>query len=110
MKTDDEGNMIEIPTTVSEAINSVIITKVDSNAPGGIVLGIVSILQKPILYLASGEKPEDLTAFDPKRMTELLLGMGDLLALAEAADKKIASSDTQMIEKAIKQGHLDIDS
>ena len=27
MKTDDEGNMIEIPTTVSEAINSVIITK-----------------------------------------------------------------------------------
>ncbi len=27
MKTDAEGNMIEIPTTVSEAINSVIITK-----------------------------------------------------------------------------------
>ena len=27
MKTDEEGNMIEIPTTVSEAINSVIITK-----------------------------------------------------------------------------------
>jgi len=27
MKTDDAGNMIEIPTTVSEAINSVIITK-----------------------------------------------------------------------------------
>lgn len=27
MKTDNEGNMIEIPTTVSEAINSVIITK-----------------------------------------------------------------------------------
>ena len=27
MKTDDEGNMVEIPTTVSEAINSVIITK-----------------------------------------------------------------------------------
>ena len=27
MKTDDEGNMIEIATTVSEAINSVIITK-----------------------------------------------------------------------------------
>lgn len=27
MKTDEEGNMIEIPTTVSEAINSVVITK-----------------------------------------------------------------------------------
>jgi peptide/nickel transport system ATP-binding protein len=27
MKTDEDGNMIEIPTTVSEAINSVIITK-----------------------------------------------------------------------------------
>jgi len=27
MQTDDEGNMVEIPTTVSEAINSVIITK-----------------------------------------------------------------------------------
>ncbi len=27
MKTDEEGNMLEIPTTVSEAVNSVIITK-----------------------------------------------------------------------------------
>jgi len=44
-------------------IDGIIITKLDGTAKGGSVLSIADELQMPILYIGTGEKPQDLIAF-----------------------------------------------
>ena len=44
-------------------INGIIITKLDGTAKGGSVLSIADELQMPILYIGTGEQPQDLIAF-----------------------------------------------
>ena len=44
-------------------IDGIIITKLDGTAKGGSVLSIADELQMPILYIGTGEQPQDLIAF-----------------------------------------------
>ena len=46
-------------------VNGVILTKLDSSARGGMAFAIQEELRLPILFAGLGEKPEDLTPFDP---------------------------------------------
>lgn len=46
-------------------VNGVILTKLDSSARGGMAFAIQRELGLPILFAGLGEKPEDLTPFDP---------------------------------------------
>lgn len=46
-------------------VNGVILTKLDSSARGGMAFAIQQELHLPILFAGLGEKPEDLTPFDP---------------------------------------------
>jgi signal recognition particle subunit SRP54 len=86
-----------------------IITKVDSEAGGGIVLGIVKILSLPILYSSYGEKPDEIEIFNPERAAGLILGDGDIIGMAEIASKKILKEDVEAMENAIKRGDITID-
>jgi signal recognition particle subunit SRP54 len=89
-------------------INGIVLSKVDSEAPGGIVLGLSKKLDIPIVYSAYGEKPSDIESFDSVRAAERLLGMGDLLALSEKAEQKISKSEEDLIKNAIQKGDLTI--
>ncbi len=46
-------------------VTGVILTKLDSSARGGMAFAIQRELGLPILFAGLGEKPEDLTPFDP---------------------------------------------
>jgi fused signal recognition particle receptor len=46
-------------------VTGVILAKLDSSARGGMTFSIQSELGLPILFAGLGEKPEDLTPFDP---------------------------------------------
>ncbi|PWH13925.1 MAG: signal recognition particle-docking protein FtsY [Anaerolineae bacterium] len=46
-------------------VSGVILTKLDSSARGGMAFAIQRELGLPILFAGLGEKPEDLTPFDP---------------------------------------------
>jgi fused signal recognition particle receptor len=54
-------------------IDSIILTKWDGTAKGGIVLAIGGELGIPISFLGVGEKPTDLKPFDPDSFVENLL-------------------------------------
>ena len=45
-------------------IDSIILTKMDGTAKGGIVLAIKHILHLPVYFIGLGEQPEDLRPFD----------------------------------------------
>lgn len=59
-----------------EAVNvtGIILAKLDSSARGGMAFAIQQELGLPILYAGLGEKPEDLTVFDPDAFVKGILG------------------------------------
>jgi fused signal recognition particle receptor len=54
-------------------IDGIIITKLDGTAKGGSVFSIAYALELPILYVGTGEQPEDLTPFDKYEFVDSLL-------------------------------------
>jgi fused signal recognition particle receptor len=56
------------------AVTGVILSKLDSSARGGMAFAIQRELGLPILFAGLGEKPEDLTPFDPDAFVEGILG------------------------------------
>ena len=55
-------------------LTGVVLTKLDGTAKGGIVVRIYRELGVPIKLVATGEKPEDLAAFDPEAYVDALVG------------------------------------
>lgn len=54
-------------------VDGIIITKLDGTAKGGSVFSIAYALNLPILYVGTGEKPENLTPFDKYEFVDSLL-------------------------------------
>jgi fused signal recognition particle receptor len=46
-------------------LDGLVIAKLDSTAKGGVVFAIVDELEVPVLFVGMGEKPGDLSEFDP---------------------------------------------
>jgi fused signal recognition particle receptor len=55
-------------------VTGVILSKLDSSARGGMAFAVQGELGLPILFAGLGEKPEDLTPFDPDAFVEGILG------------------------------------
>lgn len=66
-------------------ITGVIVTKTDGTAKGGGALSACSATAAKVKFIGTGEKLEDLEAYDPVRFVSRLLGMGDLQGLLEKA-------------------------
>ena len=60
-------------------IDGVILTKLDGDTRGGAALSVKKVTGKPIKFAATGEKLSDIEIFHPDRMTQRILGMGDIL-------------------------------
>ncbi|PKO02152.1 MAG: signal recognition particle-docking protein FtsY [Chloroflexi bacterium HGW-Chloroflexi-5] len=54
-------------------VNGVILSKLDSSARGGMAFAIQHELNLPIFFAGLGEKPEDLTPFDPEAFVKNIL-------------------------------------
>ncbi|MFN8433813.1 MAG: signal recognition particle-docking protein FtsY [Anaerolineales bacterium] len=68
-------NALQQARSFKEAVNvsGVILTKLDSSARGGMAFAIQRQLGLPILFAGLGEKPEDLTPFDPDAFVDGIL-------------------------------------
>lgn len=103
-----EGVAIAQSFVKSIPCSGCIVTKIDSDAPGGIILGLTSLLSLPILYVATGEKPSDVKLFDPVATAKRLVGMGEMFELVKIAEKKIAQAEEASIKESIKKGDINI--
>ena len=54
-------------------IDGIIITKLDGTAKGGSVFSIAYALELPIIFVGTGEQPEDLKPFDKYEFVDTLL-------------------------------------
>jgi len=55
-------------------IDGIILTKVDADAKGGAALSIGYVIQKPILFLGTGQSYSDIMEFKPEWMVEKIIG------------------------------------
>ncbi len=68
-------NALRQARSFKEAVNvtGVVLSKLDSSAKGGMAFAIQRELGLPILFAGLGEKPEDLTPFDPDAFVDGIL-------------------------------------
>ena len=71
-------------------IDGIIITKLDGTAKGGSVFSIAYALELPILYIGTGEQPENLVPFDKYEFVDGLL---DALYEEETTQEKVETKE-----------------
>ncbi|MEC9069525.1 MAG: signal recognition particle protein [SAR324 cluster bacterium] len=90
-------------------ISGVMLTKMDGDARGGAALSIRAITQKPIKFIAVGEKLENLEAFHPERVASRILGMGDMLSLIEKVEDAVSEREALQIQKKLKSNEFTLE-
>ena len=56
------------------AFDGVILTKLDTDAKGGAIISIASLLKKPVLYVGVGQEKGDLKKFDTSYFLDRIFG------------------------------------
>lgn len=67
-------------------LDAVILTKLDGDARGGAALSVREVVGCPVAFASTGERIGDFERFHPDRLAGRILGMGDMLSLAEKAE------------------------
>ena len=68
-------------------VTGLVLTKLDGDARGGAALSISAVTGLPVKLMGTGEKIDALEPFHPDRLAGRILGMGDVLTLAERAQE-----------------------
>ena len=90
-------------------LTSIILTRVDGDGRGGAALSMKQTTGKPIKFIGVGEKIDDLEAFHPDRLANIILGMGDIVSLVEKASQDLDEEKIRLTEEKIKKGSFTFD-
>ncbi|HOS48445.1 MAG TPA: signal recognition particle protein [Bacteroidia bacterium] len=86
--------------------DGVVLTKLDGDTRGGAALSIKSVVNKPIKFVGMGEKMEALDVFYPERMSDRILGMGDIVSLVERAQEQFDAKQAAELQKKIAKNQF----
>ena len=89
--------------------DGVILTKLDGDTRGGAALSIRTVVNKPIKYIGSGEKLEDIQEFNPEGMASRILGMGDIVELAKRAQEIYDQKEAERLQEKIRKNKFDFE-
>ncbi len=84
-------------------ITGVMLSKLDGDARGGAALSIKAVTGKPIKFIGTGEKLDQIEPFHPGRMASRILGMGDVLTLIEKAEQALDQKKAAELEQRLRQ-------
>ena len=99
---------VNVAQTFDEAlgIDGVLMSKMDGDARGGAALSVKAVTGKPIKYIGTGEKLDNIEPFHPDRMASRILGMGDVLTLIEKAQQSFDEKQAAETAKKMSAGKL----
>lgn len=89
-------------------IDGVILTKLDGDTRGGAALSVRAVTGKPIKFIGTGEKLDNLETFHPSRMASRILGMGDVLSFIERAEQSLDEKKAAELEKKLAKNKFDL--
>lgn len=90
-------------------IDSITMSKLDSDTRGGAALSVKTITNKPIKFASVGEKLSDLEPFYPDRVASRILGMGDVLSMIDKAQEAYDEKQAEDLEKKLRKNKFDLD-
>ena len=90
-------------------ITGLVVTKFDGDSKGGGVLSVKSVTNVPIKFVGQGEKINDIDIFYPERLTERILGMGDIVSLVETVQDKFDAKQAEEDAKKLLSGKFTMD-
>ncbi len=102
---------VNVATVFNEklGIDSITMSKLDSDSRGGAALSVKSITKKPIKFASVGEKLNDLEPFYPDRIASRILGMGDVLSIIDKAEEAFSEEQAIDLEKKMKKEGFSLD-
>ena len=86
-----------------------ILTKLDGNTKGGVALSVRHLTNVPIKFVGDSEKMDGLTLFDPKRMAERILDMGDIISIAEKVESIVDEEEAKQEAIKMKKGTYNLE-
>lgn len=89
--------------------DGVVLTKLDGDSRGGAAISIRHVVNKPIKFISTGEKMENLDLFYPDRMAQRILGMGDVVSLVEKAQQSFDEDEAKRLNAKIRKNQFDFD-
>ena len=89
-------------------ISGVVLSKFDSDTRGGAALSLKSVVGKPLKFIGTGEKPEDLEIFHPDRIAQRILGMGDVVSLVEKAQQLYDQQEAEKLARKMQKNTFDL--
>ena len=90
-------------------LSGFIITKLDSDARAGVALSLIHLLNVPVKLTGSGEKMGSLDIFYPERMADRIIGLGDIMTLAEKASDVVDEAQTKKTFTKMFTGKMDFE-
>ena len=101
---------VSVATHFNDALDltGIVLTKMDGDARGGAALAMRKVTGKPIKFITTGEKPQDLAVFRPEGMASRILGMGDIVELVKSAEKHMDQKEAERLEKKMKSETFDL--
>ena len=102
---------INIAKKFSEAlkISGVILTRVDGDARGGVALSMRAITGCEIKFLCVGEHLDNIEFFNPTRIADRLLGMGDIVSFVEKAQESFSIQESEDAARKMQDGVFTFD-
>lgn len=90
-------------------IDGVCLTKMDGDARGGAALSIKAVTGRPIMFIGTGEKPDDLDTFRPEGVAGRILGKGDIVSLVQKAQDSIDEREMMDMQEKLVSGNFSYD-
>lgn len=90
-------------------ITGLIMTKIDGDARGGAAISMREVTNVPIKFLGTGEKLSAIEEFHPDRLSNRILGMGDMMTLIEKAQTEMDQDEAQKAGERLMEGKFDLD-
>lgn len=89
--------------------DGVVLTKLDGDTRGGAALSIRKVVDVPIKFVGVGEKLDALEPFHPDRIASRILGMGDILTLAEKAQEQFDEDEAAKLEQKMRKNQFTLE-
>lgn len=105
----------QVAVNVAETFNArlgldgVVLTKLDGDTRGGAALSIKAVTGTPIKFAGVGEKLDAIEPFHPDRMSDRILGMGDVMTLIEKAQANFDAEQVAKLNQKIRSQEFSLD-
>jgi signal recognition particle subunit SRP54 len=102
---------VNVAESFAQAVqfDGVVMSKLDGDARGGAALSVKAVTGKPILFASTGEKLDQFERFHPDRMSQRILGMGDVMSLIEKAERQFDEADAMELERKLRRNEFGLD-